>query len=79
MPMGVPKMWEEGRLKVEPARENTCREGQTNLEPAPAQPKQLHCVAGNKAQPEGTERGPQRALSASPAGSHLSGGDGSRG
>ena len=22
-PMGVPKMWVEGRLKVEPARENT--------------------------------------------------------
>lgn len=29
MPMGVPKMWEEGRLKVEPARENTCWEEQT--------------------------------------------------
>lgn len=31
VPMGVPKMWDEGRLKVEPARENTCWEDQTSL------------------------------------------------
>lgn len=29
VPTGVPKMWEEGRLKVEPAREKTCWEDQT--------------------------------------------------
>lgn len=31
VPIGVPKMWDAGRLKVEPARENTCWEEQTVL------------------------------------------------
>lgn len=53
MPMGVPKMWEEGRLKVEPARENTCWEEQTlaSLRSLLHLPR-LHCAGTWRSGPE---------------------------
>lgn len=75
-------MWDEGRLKVEPARENTCWEDQT--EPR-AQLNTVVLCGGEQGRAGGhrprTTEGfcPHPAQEEEPgAGSHLSGGDGSR-
>lgn len=85
VPMGVPKMWDEGRLKVEPARENTCGEERIRLMPALAQ-LNTAALCGREQGRAGGHRTWTRGVLSAPCpgkepgtGSHLSGGDGSRG